>query len=149
MSGWLPEGTAEWGGRPIARSVADALPRCRALLSGSIRVIVVHRPGAGDGLIGRAIRGVSVDGWLDDGTGTMVLRWLGRESVPGLIAGVSLTAEGTVVEVHGRPMILNPLYRFDPVPPAAVSSGLSNLPADQPSPGAPTAPVGPSVPPPT
>lgn len=119
MTGWLPDGATEWGGRPVARLVADAAPRCRAVLSGTVRVVVVHRPAVGTGRVGRATGWSSFDGWLDDGTGTMVLRWLGRESVPGVVAGALLTAEGTVADVHGRLLILNPLYRFDPGGPGA------------------------------
>jgi CRISPR/Cas system endoribonuclease Cas6 (RAMP superfamily) len=53
------------------------------------------------------------DAWLDDGTGSAVVRWLGREPVPGIVGGVRLTVEGAVSEVAGQLAILNPMYRFE------------------------------------
>ena len=35
MSTWLPDGITEWGGRPVARSVADASPRVPGLTTGA------------------------------------------------------------------------------------------------------------------
>jgi hypothetical protein len=101
VTGWLPDGTSEWGGRAVARTVADALPRCRAVLTGSVASTAVRWP-------------VSYDAVLNDGTGAIVVRWVGRESVPGVVVGALLTVEGTVSELHGHLVVLNPLYRFDP-----------------------------------
>jgi hypothetical protein len=98
---WLPEETSEWGGRPVARSIAEAVARQRAVLSGSVRSVQGHR-----------IPTPHCDALLDDGTGTIVLRWLGRSQVPGISAGANVTVQGTVVDQHGRLVLLNPLYRF-------------------------------------
>lgn len=116
MSGWLPDGTTEWADRPVARSVADALPRCRATLRGTVVDVSVHRRTV-DRVLQRA-GGTWLDALLHDGTGVLLLRWLGRHEVPGLARGVGLTVEGTVSSSpDGLPMILNPLYRFgDPRP---------------------------------
>jgi len=55
---------------------------------------------------------VATEAELDDGTGTVLLRWSGRDEVPGVVAGAGLMVEGTVLGDHGRPVLLNPLYRF-------------------------------------
>lgn len=99
MSGWLPDGEVAWGGRPVARTAARAAPRCRAVLTGRIRTVRVRQPGP------------SFDAVLDDGTGTVTLRWLGRANVPGITAGAPVTVEGTVLAQRGRLVLLNPLYR--------------------------------------
>lgn len=101
MTSWLPDGISEWGGRPVARTVAEAAPRRRAVLSGSVRA-VRERSGAAR----------LYDAVLDDGTGTITLRWLGRHHVPGVATGKAVTVEGTVVDQHGLLVLLNPLYRF-------------------------------------
>ena len=132
---WLPDTTTEWGGRPVARKVADARPRRRAVLTGTVRAVEAHhgapvRGSAGGSSGGAALGGAggaggaaspggvlggaALDVWLDDGSGTIVVRWLGREAVPGVAAGRRVRVEGTVGEAHGRLLILNPLYRFEP-----------------------------------
>jgi hypothetical protein len=139
---WLSDTATEWGGRPVARKVADARPRRRAVLSGTVRAVEAHHGapvhgsaggssggaaggggaasgggaanggGAASGAV--ALGGAALDAWLDDGSGTIVVRWLGREAVPGVAAGRRVRVEGTVGEAHGRLLILNPLYRFEP-----------------------------------
>lgn len=115
MSDWLPDGAREWGGRPVARAVCELVPRRRAVLSGAVRAVVVHRSQDLRRPFGPIARAGAFDAWLDDGTGSVVLRWLGRDSVPGIVPDARLGVEGTVSEVGGRLVILNPLYRFEPV----------------------------------
>jgi hypothetical protein len=93
---WTPAGVTEWGGRPVARCVADAQPRRRAVLSG--------RLGAGRSW------SVGLELVLDDGTGTICLLWLGRRPMAGLVPGATVTVEGTVLDRHGQRTIMNPLY---------------------------------------
>jgi hypothetical protein len=101
MTGWMADGTEEWGGRPVARTVAAADSRRRAALTGTVRAVSV-----------RSGVGCATDAELDDGTGTIVLRWVGRDRVPGVTVGASLAVEGTVLADRGRRVLLNPLYRF-------------------------------------
>lgn len=122
MTGWLPEGAVEWQGRPVARRVADAVPRGRAVLVGLVRQVVAHDPRSVRGPTGSSGRGGSFDAVLDDGTGTMVVRWVGRAAVPGVRSGVRMCVEGTVAQLHGRNVVLNPLYRFE-APDAAPPDG--------------------------
>ena len=55
---------------------------------------------------------VRTDAELSDGTGTLVLRFIGRASVPGLVAGCRVVAQGTPGLVGGAVVMLNPLYSF-------------------------------------
>ncbi len=112
MTGWLGDEVAEWQGRHIARRVCETEPRARAVLVGEVRSIRAHpahhvrRPGGGGD------RGPAFDAWLDDDTGTVLLRWT-RATVPGVAPGVRICVEGTVGILSGERGILNPLYRFD------------------------------------
>lgn len=101
MTGWLPEGTVQWGGHPVARTAAEVEPRRRAVLSGTIRST---RVGHGSSS--------SFEAALDDGTGTVTLSWSGRCEVPGIVRGAVVRVEGTVLDRRGRLVLLNPLYRF-------------------------------------
>ncbi len=102
MSGWSVPGLAVWGGRPVVRRCADTAPRHRAVLNGTVQSIEVHR----------ALDGTpSFDAVLADGTGSVVVRWLGRRAVAGVEPGSRLTVEGTVLAHRGRLMILNPLFQ--------------------------------------
>jgi hypothetical protein len=115
VSDWLPDDATEWHGRPVARRVADAEARQRAVLKGVVRVVVAHSTRQVRGESGRATRrgaGSALDAWIDDGTGSITLRWLGREAIAGVDPGANLEVEGTVSSQHGRLVILNPLYRF-------------------------------------
>jgi hypothetical protein len=113
MSSWMADGTEEWGGRPVARTVGAADPRRRAALTGIVQRVSV-RSGVGG----------ATEAELDDGTGSIVLRWVGRDRIPGVVVGASLTVEGTVLAERGRRVILNPLYRF--VPADAAGGGQSS-----------------------
>ncbi len=55
---------------------------------------------------------VRTDAVLADRTGTLLLRFFGRPSVPGLVAGCRVIAQGTPGLVHGSVLIVNPLYSF-------------------------------------
>jgi hypothetical protein len=115
----LPDGTTEWQGRPVARSIADAATRQRAVLTGVVRAVEVHRRLHPRGRLYPSEPSSAMDAWLDDGTGTITLRWLGREAVGGVVAGATLHVEGTVSSESDRLVILNPLYRFaEPNPPS-------------------------------
>jgi hypothetical protein len=49
---------------------------------------------------------------LGDGTGTLLLRFLGRATVPGLAVGRRVIAQGTPGLVRNAVVIVNPLYSF-------------------------------------
>ncbi len=90
-----------WGGRPVARTVADCGPRQRAVLAGHLRAVHSRRHPQ-----------LCFEAELADGTGTIALRFLGRDLVPGLAVGTELWVAGTVGLHHGRLCLLNPGYEL-------------------------------------
>jgi hypothetical protein len=84
-----------------ATAIAALAPRRRAVVAGEVEAVVYYqRPW------------VRTDAVLGDGTGTLVLRFMGRAGVPGIAAGVRLAAEGTPALDRGRLVMCNPLYSF-------------------------------------
>jgi hypothetical protein len=55
---------------------------------------------------------VRTDAEISDGTGTLVLRFFGRASVPGFANGRHVLAQGTPGLAGGRMVMINPLYSF-------------------------------------
>ena len=55
---------------------------------------------------------VRTDAVLVDGTGALILRFLGRSAVPGLSSGSQVVAEGTPSFERGVLLMRNPLYSF-------------------------------------
>jgi hypothetical protein len=51
---------------------------------------------------------------LEDGTGTVLLRFVGRRQVPGLVPKLRVVANGTPGLERGALVMLNPLYYFVP-----------------------------------
>jgi hypothetical protein len=104
MTGWEPTTGVCWGGRPIARRVADCAPRRRLVVTGAITSAEVS-----------PWRGVSsYVCQLDDGTGCLTIVFSGRARVPGLVKGARCTVEATAVS-NGHGLVLwNPHYRFEP-----------------------------------
>jgi len=89
-----------WGGRPVVRVCAEAAPRHRARLAGRV-------------LSGRALplgAGWAYEVVLDDGTGQIRLRFLGRRQVDGVTTGAMLEVEGTVIDLHGHLALINPWF---------------------------------------
>jgi amino acid transporter len=77
-------------------------PRQRARVAGRISAMRVQPRGGVSGL----------ECTLVDDTGSIVLVFLGRRSIPGLSVGTRLAAEGTIAEDRGRLTMLNPLYEL-------------------------------------
>jgi hypothetical protein len=86
----------------VIQTIASAAPRQRTMLRGQIVSI--------NGLETPLVR---TDAVLSDGTGTIVLRFVGRRSIPGLDVGRSVIVEGTPGRVGDMLVMLNPLYSFD------------------------------------
>ena len=112
MSGWLPGGSTHWGGRPVARTVSEAGPRQRVVLTGTPDLGDRPAPPGPGGPARPADPRPYLEAELDDGTGTLTLRWLGREPSRGSPSAPLLTAEGTVLVEHGRHVVLNPITSF-------------------------------------
>lgn len=108
MSSFELSGATEWGGRPVARTVASAGHRQRVVLSGTIHAAQAIT----------SARGPAYRCTLDDGTGELDLLFLGRKLVPGLSVDASCSVEGTARTEGDRLVVWNPLYRLDaPYPP--------------------------------
>jgi hypothetical protein len=88
----------------VIQTIASVIPRLRTTLRGEI--VSVN---------GFETPWVRTDAVLSDGTGTLVLRFVGRISVPGLNTGRSIVVDGTPGLVGGELVMLNPRYSFDGV----------------------------------
>jgi hypothetical protein len=80
-------------------AIASLEPRRRATVAGAIRAVTSYR---------RPYPRTEVE--LDDGSGVLLLRFMGRQEVPGLTPGLCLRAEGTPGPERGALVMLNPLY---------------------------------------
>jgi hypothetical protein len=84
-----------------ATAIAALVLRRRAVIAGRIESVAsFERPW------------VRTDAVLGDGTGTLVLRFMGRAAVPGIIGWRRLVAEGTPALERGVLLMRNPLYSF-------------------------------------
>jgi hypothetical protein len=90
-----------WGGGRVDR-LAD---RCRATVCGTLRSVRMCPTETS----------CTLEAELCDGTGTVLLVWLGRRRVPGLEPGRSLRVHGTVTDRDGVRVIYNPRYELLPV----------------------------------
>ena len=86
----------------MIQTIASVEPRQRTTLRGEIVSVS-----------GYETPWVRTDADVSDGTGTLVLRFVGRRSVPGLDVGRSVVVEGTPGPVRGELVMLNPIYSFD------------------------------------
>ena len=99
----LAEELREWAATvPGTVRIADAPTRQRAKLAGMVRRITV-----------RPIEGFeALEIVLDDGTGEVSARWLGRRSIPGLVLGSRLVIDGVLGEDHEVRRMVNPTFEF-------------------------------------
>jgi hypothetical protein len=83
-------------------AMASLVPRKRATVAGRVRSVSSYEKPY-----------VRTDAELSDGTGVVVLRFVGRSSVPGVTTGARMVAEGTPGPERDAPVILNPRYWFE------------------------------------
>jgi hypothetical protein len=86
----------------VIQTIASVAPRQRTKLCGQIASVN-----------GSETTLVRLDAVLSDGTGALVLRFVGRRSIPGLDVGRSVVVEGTPGRVGGELVMLNPFYSFE------------------------------------
>ncbi|MDQ3751509.1 MAG: DNA-binding protein [Actinomycetota bacterium] len=92
---------------PGTTRIEDIEPRCGCKAVGIIQKIRID-PRTGTG---------SVEVTLDDGTGKLVAKWLGRSKLNGIALGKGLEVEATAGDHAGEEMVvLNPSYRLMPGP---------------------------------
>ncbi len=94
----LAEDSRSIGARPLA----EARVRERVHARGVLRSITVT-PG-----------GHRLEAELNDGSGSVVLIWMGRQLIPGVEAGRTLDVRGTLTVSGGRRVIFNPAYEIRP-----------------------------------
>jgi hypothetical protein len=82
-------------------AIAAVVPRQRVRVCGTVKSVSKHQ-----------LPWVRTDVEISDGTGTIVLRFLGRSSVAGVGAGCEVVAEGTPRRDGTMLVMLNPLYSF-------------------------------------
>lgn len=87
-------------------SVDNLTTRSRAAVSGVVRS-VIFRPREGV---------PALEAELYDGSGSVVLVWLGRREIAGVVPGRRMRAEGMVCMSAGRRTMFNPAYELKPRP---------------------------------
>ena len=88
----------------MIKTIAPAVPRQRTTFRGKIVSLDIGET-----------PWVRTDAVLSDGTGTLVLRFVGRRSIPGLDVGRGVVVEGTPGREGDALVMVNPLYSFDGV----------------------------------
>jgi hypothetical protein len=88
--------------------IAEVEPRKRARVAGVIQNIRID-PREGSG---------SIEATFIDGSGQMVAKWLGRQSMSGIRLGMGIIAEGVIglSPDNDEAVVLNPEYRLVPGP---------------------------------
>jgi hypothetical protein len=87
---------------PDTIRISEAPLRTRARLAGEIRVVTVRTDTPWP----------DFEAVLFDGTGKVRLRWLGVESVPGVIPGTRMVVEGVVGEEDNERLTIDPSYEI-------------------------------------
>ncbi len=103
MNGWEPTSGDSWGGRPIARRIADVRARRRVVVTATVLDAQC--------CIWRGSGAQAFD--LDDGTGRLTVVFGGLRSVPGMVPGARCTVEGTALADERGVVLWNPFYRFE------------------------------------
>lgn len=94
-------GQPSGAGDPPER-LCDCALREEITVVGDISILTLNPQGIGPGL----------EAELDDGSGTVRLVWMGRETVPGIEAGRRLRVTGRLTLADGRRTIFNPKYQL-------------------------------------
>ena len=94
------ERSRRMGGTPCG----ELSGRRRVCLAGSLRSVTL-RPRGGT---------PALEAELFDGTGSVVLIWLGRREIAGIDAGRAVRVEGLVSCSEGRKVMYNPTYELAP-----------------------------------
>jgi RecG-like helicase len=85
----------------VTTAIGAVVPRHRTTVAGEVMSVTSYRQ-----------PWVRTDIELNDGTGVLMLRFLGRSGLPGLETGRRITASGTPSWTRGVLVMLNPRYAF-------------------------------------
>jgi hypothetical protein len=86
--------------KPGTVRIAQAQLRARVRMAGEVRVVTVRTD----------TEWPDFEVVLHDGTGEVRARWLGRESIPGVIPGARMVVEGVLGEEDGERLMIDPSY---------------------------------------
>ena len=103
MTAWEPTSADSWGGRSVARCIADARARHRVVVTGKV---VDAQPCRWRGFPAQVYA-------IDDGTGRLSIVFGGVRSVPGMVEGAQSAVEGTALTDERGIVLWNPFYRFE------------------------------------
>jgi hypothetical protein len=85
----------------MTAAISAVVPRRRTVVVGRVTAVATYvRPW------------VRFQAVIDDGTGSITLRFVGRRKVPGMVPGVAVRIEGTPMLERNGLVILNPLYQY-------------------------------------
>jgi amino acid transporter len=93
----------EPGGEPVA--ISDSKHRERVDVAGTLRAVTLRPRGSTP----------SMEAELWDGTGRVLLVWLGRRDIPGIQPGRKIVVHGRLTSVKGERAIYNPAYELQTV----------------------------------
>jgi hypothetical protein len=103
VKAWEPTSADSWGGRPVARCIADARARRRVVVTGKV---VDAQPCMWRGFAAQVYA-------IDDGTGRLSIVFGGVRAIPGMVEGTQCTVEGTALADERGIVLWNPHYRFE------------------------------------
>lgn len=86
----------------VATSVGECRDRCRVALQGSLSTVTIAPQGSNRWL----------EAELNDGSGVVVLVWMGRRVIRGIEAGRTVRARGMICQVDDRWVMHNPWYEL-------------------------------------
>jgi RecG-like helicase len=99
----LAEEIRTWaGGIPGSVRIADAPNRQRVKIAGIIRRLTIFPMRDNEAL----------EALVADGTGEIIVRFMGRRGIEGLSLGTRVVVEGAIAEQRGERRMLNPLLEF-------------------------------------
>ena len=84
--------------------IADAPDRERVLLRGTLRTVTLRPRGGVPAL----------EAELTDGSGVLIVVWLGRRRIAGISPGTAIQVEGRIGSSEGHRIIYNPRYELIP-----------------------------------
>ncbi|GAA2183570.1 OB-fold nucleic acid binding domain-containing protein [Brooklawnia cerclae] len=85
-----------------ATTIASLRPRTRGVVQGTVGVLTIN-PRNGRSWLEAELR---------DGTGVLLLIWMGRRLIPGVDPGTKLRVSGMIADYNGRLAVFNPAYEL-------------------------------------
>jgi RecG-like helicase len=84
--------------------IADSSHRAVVDVAGTLRAVTLRPRGST----------LTMEAELWDGTGRVLLVWLGRREIPGIEPGRKLVVHGRLTSLKGERVIYNPAYELQP-----------------------------------